>query len=559
MSNYSNYLNDKKCCANNLSKTITGAQGAQGAQGAHGAIGPKGFTGAQGSSTGSQGFQGVTGNIGAQGFQGVAGNIGAQGFQGVTGNIGAQGFQGVTGNIGAQGFQGVTGNIGAQGFQGVTGNIGAQGFQGVTGNIGAQGFQGVTGNIGAQGFQGVTGNIGAQGFQGVTGNIGAQGFQGVTGNIGAQGFQGSTGAQGSTGGTPWITMNGIGTQGSGYTGIGVTGQDVLVYGNLYVSGKIDPTDIILSNNNSTFYTSISYEGNIYINGHSSSRLTFNNGVTTSDITIERLAIFQKIFPAVELPSNNTTLQINNTLLLTDGTNTNSVSNTNMIMTNNTYNQLVKLDNGSNTGVPNLYLQDNNINLSSQLTNGSLIIINNNTNYASTLSDTMCYLIDNNTRNYSQHTSVGLIVYDYPTGNGTLYGCFGMSLSSSNNYTITGVDDFKSLHNIYMGQSTKVEIIKDNIPPYSNYFLNEYNETLFLLPHDYYLTQIEKGNRDGWFCYITNMIDNRVILNSPDKNFIYNDSNGLNNSNSVTINPYKTIRITLVFSPNRSDYYWAVMI
>ena len=41
-------------------------------------------------------------------------------------------------------------------------------------------------------------------------------------------------------------MNGVGITGGGYTGIGVTGQDVLIYGNLLVSGGIDPTYLALT-------------------------------------------------------------------------------------------------------------------------------------------------------------------------------------------------------------------------------------------------------------------------------------------------------------------------
>jgi hypothetical protein len=41
-------------------------------------------------------------------------------------------------------------------------------------------------------------------------------------------------------------MNGIGTTGGGYTGIGITGQDVLIYGNLLVTGGIDPTYLALT-------------------------------------------------------------------------------------------------------------------------------------------------------------------------------------------------------------------------------------------------------------------------------------------------------------------------
>jgi hypothetical protein len=42
-------------------------------------------------------------------------------------------------------------------------------------------------------------------------------------------------------------MNGVGAGGTaGYTGIGVTGQDVLIYGNLLVTGGIDPTYLALT-------------------------------------------------------------------------------------------------------------------------------------------------------------------------------------------------------------------------------------------------------------------------------------------------------------------------
>ena len=210
-SSYNTYLNTKLCCKDSVSGTQsnsatgpTGPQGAQGAQGASGATG----------ATGSQGIQGVTGPTGAQGIQGVTGPTGSQGIQGVTGPTGAQGIQGVTGE---------TGPTGSQGIQGVTGE---------TGPTGAQGIQGVTGE---------TGPTGAQGIQGVTGPTGATGAQGI------QGVTGETGPTGPTGGSPWVPMNGTGgITGMGYTGIGVTGQDVLIYGNLLVTGGIDPTYLALT-------------------------------------------------------------------------------------------------------------------------------------------------------------------------------------------------------------------------------------------------------------------------------------------------------------------------
>jgi hypothetical protein len=122
---------------------------------------------------------------------------------------------------------------GPQGYQGAQGPsaIGGMGPQGATG---VQGYQGATG-------RGCRGTTGAQGPPGVTGPAGGpQGLQGATGATGAQGFQGTTGP------SQWTPMNGVGQTGGGYTGIGITGQDVLIYGNLLVTGGIDPTYLALT-------------------------------------------------------------------------------------------------------------------------------------------------------------------------------------------------------------------------------------------------------------------------------------------------------------------------
>ena len=106
------------------------------------------------------------------------------------------------------------------------------GPQGDTGPTGAQGPTGPTGPTGL----GATGPTGAQGPTGPTG-LGATGPTGPTG-------LGPTGPTGATGGSPWIPMNYQGVTGPGYTGTGYTG-DVMIFGNLYVSGGIDPTYLAL--------------------------------------------------------------------------------------------------------------------------------------------------------------------------------------------------------------------------------------------------------------------------------------------------------------------------
>jgi hypothetical protein len=86
MSSYSNYLGAKKCCSNNLAKTVTGPAGPQGSQGAIGPFGQQG-------STGSQGLRGATGPCcrgptGAPGVTGAQGTTGSQGVPGIAGGAG---------------------------------------------------------------------------------------------------------------------------------------------------------------------------------------------------------------------------------------------------------------------------------------------------------------------------------------------------------------------------------------------------------------------------------------------------------------------------------------
>jgi len=100
MSNYSGYLGAKRCC-NNIGAV---SQGPQGAQGPGGPVGPLGYQGPTGS-TGPQGPQG-------KGCQGPQGKAGAQGNQGSIGSTGIKGSTGYTGSTGNTGSTGITGPSG---------------------------------------------------------------------------------------------------------------------------------------------------------------------------------------------------------------------------------------------------------------------------------------------------------------------------------------------------------------------------------------------------------------------------------------------------------------
>jgi hypothetical protein len=176
---------------------------------------------------------------------------------------------------------------------------------------------------------------------------------------------GATGAQGATGPSQWVSMNGVGLTGFGYTGIGVTGQDVLIYGNLLVTGAIDPTSISFSNETSGPTGSIWYDttnhirmnnmkiNNIISDGAISSVLDQNvltntktisfdaNGIslkrdllttpiettitslaitdvnTGNSITMDRLTYLPIGLAALTVPSNPTTCNFNDAIQIQD--------------------------------------------------------------------------------------------------------------------------------------------------------------------------------------------------------------------------------------------------
>lgn len=203
--------------------------------------------------------------------------------------------------------------VGAQGAQGYQGPIGFRGYQGSTGE-GYTGAQGATGPSG-----GPQGDIGATGAQGDTGATGPQGDIGATG---PQGDIGATGPQGATGASHWVSMNGFGVSGIGYTGIGVTGQDVLIYGNLLVTGTIDPERILLQKFGDPEFMNLTRKGDIEIYGTSQSKLSFTtDGTNISSLPIPSLMDLPIVLSSLRFPTGDNsanTLKVNDTIQFFDG-------------------------------------------------------------------------------------------------------------------------------------------------------------------------------------------------------------------------------------------------
>ena len=199
---------------------------------------------------------------------------------------------------------------------------------------GPEGPQGPPGpaGIGQRGMTGAAGSTGPTGNVGPTGNAGPTGETGPTGNVGPTGYSG-TSSQWFLG--EYIINKPTGT--TGFTGIGYTGN-VGIFGDLNVTGVIDPEAIILTNPSSSLSMNMNYSGNINIVGNTGSNFSFRDGLTTFTTPMSTLAAVSTLLGSLELPPNDTTLKVNNTLLLNDAPTT-----TNTITLNANSNSLVFSD------------------------------------------------------------------------------------------------------------------------------------------------------------------------------------------------------------------------
>jgi hypothetical protein len=152
----------------------------------------------------------------------------------------------------------------------------------------------LTARLPTRGPAGATGNpgpIGPKGDQGLTGPTGERGSTGPCCR-GPTGFTGPTGPSdgptGPTGPTLWVDSSYIGLSGEYYDGIGYTG-DVLVYGNLLVTGGIDPTFLSLTNSSNDPMSSFSGLGLWLDNSNnltSNTNFAINTGDASGNILFE---------------------------------------------------------------------------------------------------------------------------------------------------------------------------------------------------------------------------------------------------------------------------------
>lgn len=116
-------------------------------------------------------------------------------------------------------------------------------------------------------------------------------------------------------------------------------------------------------------------------------VNWNDGTNNYTTGLERLALVQQAFQAVELPPNATTLKLNDTILLSDGTsNTNTINNDGMTITNTagSSTHTFQLLNLVETGVGNCILNPTGAYFESNITGGVSVpmLTLNQTNTAS---------------------------------------------------------------------------------------------------------------------------------------------------------------------------------
>lgn len=153
---------------------------------------------------------------------------------------------------------------------------------------------------------------------------------------------------------------------------------------------------------------------------------YTDGVNTYNTGLERIALVQQAFQAVELPPNATTLKLNQTLLLDAGgnqTNTSSVGG--LLLQNNSPNPntyIIDIDNAYALGVPTISLQDNFSGISSVWDTTSLtfnatnqISINPSTGFTITDSVANITNLTLNSLSFNDGTytpSIGIVANDY---------------------------------------------------------------------------------------------------------------------------------------------------
>jgi hypothetical protein len=407
----------------------------------------------------------------------------------------------------------------------------------------------------------------------------------TTAYLDGTGLKGDTGPQGATGSSPWTTMNYQGPTGPGYKGAGYTG-DVLIFGNLLVTGGIDPTHLVLTNNANSTITmksnpepgpatlfGLQYEStsntDFEIKTTGLGNVVYSKGVSTKSVNIRDGEVFignsapstlqttiTNSYISVDDPANGLTcqfvpanVQVSNSsgaIGLLDTHNLNFLGSTTTTNISNSNNQTMDI---TGSGELNLTSTTSNINL-------------NSAGYISATApigiDLNCqggYFNAGDTFNTGNKTQINLL----DSGSGFI------ALNTNTGRAILG--DFNGVNNGYLfeanagerfftsngGQASRcdeITIAGTRIEKYMNFVSTDVDVNL-RPPIDY--GNALAFNGEGWHCYIQNIGGNFINVNSLDRTeFVFGAL-----SPTFVMNPYSTHRFTLTYWSPAGKYYWSV--
>jgi hypothetical protein len=223
----------------------------------------------------------------------------------------------------------------------------------------------------------------------------------------------------------------------------------------------------------------------------------------------------------------------------------TVNNINVTSDNTSGTYYVPFVKTSGTGSKALFMDD----ITSPLTynpNISTLQINNTlSNKTNAINETMVKITDGSTGksteyNYTSIESNGIEDYVLDNQGSALNG------------------DFNSKFIYRSGRCDRVESINssvgDHIEIWGNHYVSENGDDVFLYRVPKYQNQFGKG--DGWYCHLTNLSGGNINLSSDDGTEFVSHTNNIS-AGSMIIKKYATVRITLIWAPSASQYYWVV--
>jgi hypothetical protein len=335
-------------------------------------------------------------------------------------------------------------------------------------------------------------------------------------------------------------------------------------------------DLILSYNDLNGDKSISFSANAisFTKDKLSSPVTTflnQNGIQlgANSSSWQNLSLLDDVLASCEMPPNPTTLKLNNSILLDNGSSdisTLSNDTFSMFTSSNgttTINQnIINLDNSSNNGPTNtltpgdvtindygssmvsnltsdyIMLRDGGYTIVNQITNNNINMIDNNTNIEVEI---------NTNGNISSEPFVRL---QNTNGISNYYNQNSISANSNNCFVFNNNEKFFKQNNPF---SYTIYYLNDGDYIEKHYpfiFCQNINVIKLFGPSNY----LDDNNNAGWSCLVSNYSTSDIQIDTAGLDW-FSHFNGYS-SNPIYIKKWVTCRLTLIFSQIDNNYIWA---